>query len=123
MSISIFKLILNILGTTLALYLAVLIFPGVTASSTSILILTGVVLGLLNAWLKPLLKILSLPLTILSFGFFTFFINILVLALAVFLVPGFGIATFWSAAGTVVLVSLINTVVRVATFPRSLSPF
>lgn len=122
MSPAVLKFILAVAATTAGLFLATQLFPGVTSTSTGAIVAAGVVLGILNAWVRPIVKFLAFPVNVLTLGFATFFINILMVALAVLLVPGVVIASFWAAAGTVLLVSFLTTLVRVLTFRHSLSP-
>ncbi len=72
--------------------------PGFNVEGIWTALLAALVLGLINAFLRPLLKILSLPITILTLGLFSIVINALLLWLVSSLVPGFGIDTFWIAA-------------------------
>lgn len=65
-------------------------------------------LGILNAFFRPILFILTLPLTILSLGLFTFVLNALLLMMAAGVISGFGISGFWSALFGSLLISLIS---------------
>ena len=67
----------------------------------------AVVLGAINAFIKPVIIILTLPINILTLGLFTFVINALLIMLAAMIVPGFGVASFWWA----VLFSIVLSVV------------
>lgn len=74
------KLFLQIVGGILGIYLAQRFVPGVSlAGNWQTLIWIGVILGLLNYFVKPILKIITLPLRILTLGLFTFIINILMI--------------------------------------------
>ena len=66
------------------------------------------ILGFLNAFLRPLLIILTLPITILTLGLFTFVINALMLKLVSGMIPGFYVHGFWSAIFGSLLISIIN---------------
>jgi|SRR6185369_15963049 len=85
------SLIRRFLFTTISLYIISRIFPQVSFASTGVLISTGVVLVLLTLFVKPFLKILLLPVNLITFGLFAWVINIIVIYLAILLVPGFHI--------------------------------
>jgi putative membrane protein len=102
-------LILHWLVLTLALGIAAYILPGIDVSSPGALLVSALVLGFLNAILKPLLVLLTLPLTIFTLGLFYLVLNAIVLALASVLVPGFTVAGFGSAFLGAILVSLLST--------------
>lgn len=87
------SLLKTMIFTTLSLYAISRMFPGVQFAGTSVLITTGVVLTLLMIIGRPVLKILLLPVNIITFGLFAWMINIIVLFLATLLVPGFTIGT------------------------------
>lgn len=77
------KLFLQIVGGTLGIYLAQRFVPGVKFTGNwQTLIWIGVILGLLNYFVKPILKLITLPLRILTLGLFTFIINILIIIAA-----------------------------------------
>jgi putative membrane protein len=73
-------------------------------------LLAALVLGLLNAVVRPVLILLTLPITILTLGLFLFVVNALVFALAAELVPGFTVASFGAALLSTVLLTLFNLV-------------
>lgn len=83
--------------TAFALWLTTLIVPGVRARSAGGLWLAALVLGLVNAFIRPLLLVLTLPLTVLSFGLFALVINALMIWLAAQLVSDFEVDGFGSA--------------------------
>ena len=100
-------LLFRILITAVAAYLAARFIPGVTISDAKTAILVALVLGILNAFLKPLLVILTIPITILTLGLFLLVINILIIFLAARIVPGFAVDG-WVAA---LLFSLVLAVI------------
>ena len=81
----------------LILLLVSYIVPGVSFSGTWSLLLTAIFLGLINALVRPILILLTLPINILTLGFFTLIINALMFWLASTIVKGFEIRDFWSA--------------------------
>jgi putative membrane protein len=72
------------------------------------MIVAAVVLALVNAYLRPLVVILTLPITILTLGTFTFVINALMLELVSWLIPAFHIDTFWTAVGGALVISIVS---------------
>lgn len=81
----------------LAIFGAAYLLPGVTVDSYVTALLISFVLGLINAVLRPILVILTLPITILTLGLFVFVINALLILLADYFIGGFAVASFWWA--------------------------
>ncbi|MEM9398625.1 MAG: phage holin family protein [Verrucomicrobiota bacterium] len=92
---------------SLAVFLSSMIVPGIEGDARGILI-AALTLGILNAFIKPIITIISLPFIILTLGLFILIINALLLMLTGFLVPGFQIAGFWSALGGSLIISLVG---------------
>ena len=90
-------LLLRWLLNTLLLILVAKVVPGVEFKSFWAALLTSLVLGLLNAVIRPLIIFLTLPVNILTLGLFTLIINALMFWLASSIVKGFEIANFWAA--------------------------
>lgn len=84
------------------------LFRGIQIQGAVPLILGAVILGLMNAYIRPFFIILSLPITILTLGFFTLIINAFMLRLTAFFVPGFTIYSFGAAFWGALLMSIIN---------------
>ena len=84
---------------TLAVMLAAYLVPGVSVTNFWAALITALVMGLINAIVRPLVIILTLPVNILTLGLFTLVINALMFWLASALVPGFYVAGFWPAFG------------------------
>lgn len=84
------------------------IVPGLTLTSWSVAAIGAVVLGLVNAIVKPILTILTLPITILSLGLFLFVVNAIALSLAGYLTPGFIISGFWPAFFGAIILSVVS---------------
>ena len=87
------RLLLNALGVILVSY----IVPGVQVDGFLTAVITAFVIGLINAVIRPILLVLSLPINILTLGLFTLVINALMFWLASALVPGFRVAGFGAA--------------------------
>lgn len=94
--------------TAISLWGASLLFNGIRFSSTSALIISALLLGFANAVLRPLLVILTLPLTLLSLGFFLLVINALMLLLVAKVVSGFKISGFWTAFFASLFISILS---------------
>ena len=94
--------------TALSLWVASHVFSGIRFSGTSSLIVSALLLGFANAVLRPLLIVLTLPLTLLTLGFFLLVINALMLLLVAKLVSGFKISGFWTAFFASLFISLLS---------------
>lgn len=102
------SILINWLVSALAILAAAYLLPGVHIASFTTALVVAIVLGIINAFLKPLL-ILTLPITILTLGLFTFVINALLIMLTAGLVPGFTVDGFmWALIYSIVL-SVINS--------------
>jgi len=91
-----------------ALWAANAIWDGVQIHGWAGYLIGSAVLGIANAVLKPLLTILTLPLILVTLGFFYLLINIAMVALAEWIAPNFSIDGFWAYVGTVVVVWAVN---------------
>ena len=94
--------------TMLAVLATAHLVPGIRVESWLSALGAAIVLGLLNAVLRPLLLLLSLPFIILTFGLFIFVVNAILLALTSVLIPGFYVAGFWSAVFGSLVISIIS---------------
>lgn len=106
------QLVIRVVINAIALWVAAYIVPGLTISdSISELLLVAVVFGLVNAFIKPIVQVLSCPLTILTLGLFTLVVNALMLMLTGWLTGG-GVNTenFWSALLGALIISIVSTV-------------
>lgn len=98
---------------TLAIIIAAYILPGVEVTSFLAALATAVVLGLINAVIRPMFFLLTLPINILTLGLFSLVINALLIMLTGVIVPGFEVAGFGWALLFSILLSLLNWVLRV----------
>jgi len=106
------RLIIHVLSNALGIWAAARLVPGIHFSGNwKWLILAGVVLGIINFLVKPIVKIISLPLIWITLGLFTIVINILMLNLAAKIVGALVIDTWTAAFWAVVVISIINYVV------------
>ena len=95
----------------IALAVTVYLVPGVVVTSTTALLLAALVLGLVNALVRPVLTLLTLPLTILTLGLFYLVVNGVAFALAAAITPGFHLDGFGSAIIGALLVSIVSWLV------------
>lgn len=102
------NLIVRILISAFSVYVASLILPGVTINSFQTALIVAVVLGAINMFIKPVLILLTLPLTLLTFGLFAFVLNALLILLASNLVPGFTVDGLLWALTFSFVVSIIS---------------
>jgi len=102
------KIIVNWILSTVAILIAAYLLPGIGLANLWAAFVAALVLGILNAVVRPLLLILTLPINILTLGLFTFIINAMVVSLAASLVPGFQVASFGWAILFSIILSLVN---------------
>jgi putative membrane protein len=94
--------------TALGLWVASEILSGLVFDSTSKLIVAAILLGVVNAFVRPLAFILTLPITVVTLGLFLLVLNAGMVALVAWIVPGFTISGFWTAVGAALIVSLVS---------------
>jgi len=108
--------ILRLVLNAIVLLLVAHLIQGIRVTGFGVALIAALVLGLLNALVKPLLFILTLPLNVLTLGLFTFVINAFILWLAAALVPGFAIDHFFpTAILAAVVMALVNLVISLVT--------
>lgn len=93
--------------SAVSIYLVALLGIGVSVSNFWAALLAALVLGLANLLIRPLLLLLTLPLTVLTLGLFTLVINAIVFLIAAAFTPGFQVHGFWSAFFGAILVGLV----------------
>ncbi len=103
------ELLINILLSTIAVFVTGYILPGVKIDSWTTALILAIVLGIINAIIRPILLILTLPINILTLGLFTFVIIALCVLLASWLVPGFHVNGFWWAMAFGIILALVNS--------------
>jgi len=102
----VYRIFVNIIG----IGLSGVLFKHVIISSFLALVLSGIVLSILNLFLKPILFLATLPLQILSFGIFYLITNAVILKLTSAFIDGFYIDGFWAAIGASILIGLVNII-------------
>jgi putative membrane protein len=97
------------LCNVVALFVAAWILAGISyGDQWWTLFIAAAVFTLINAWVKPILAILSIPFIVITLGLFYFLINVLMLYITDWVVPDFEIRTFWWAVLAAIIVSLVN---------------
>jgi len=105
------RFLIHWLVIALALWVTAYILPGVHIESNQALAIAAVVLGLVNALVRPILTILTLPITILTLGLFYLLVNGFTFLLASKVVPGFGVSGYWWAVLGALIVSIVSSFV------------
>lgn len=100
--------LINWLISTLAIIITAYLLPGIRLSGFFAALVTALVLGLINAFIKPVLLLLTLPINILTLGLLTLVINALLIMLAGAIVPGFSVSGFWWALLFSLVLSIVN---------------
>ena len=95
--------------SALAAFIVAYLLPGVYINSFFSAILLAVVIALLNAFVKPILVIFTIPLTVFTLGLFLLVINAIIILLANSIVPGFEVSGFWWAVLFSILLSITNS--------------
>lgn len=108
-------LLTRILITGIAVFLAISIVPGIEVQSWSAGLAAVLVLTILNALVRPILYVMSLPLILLTFGLFMVIINALLLELVAYLVKGFVVTDLWPAILGSLVISIVTTVLSAMT--------
>ena len=112
------NILIRLIISAIAVLVTDLLLPGVslgdmgTTNGLLTALLVAAVLGLLNALLKPLLILLTLPVTMVTLGLFLLVINAVIVIIAVRIVPGFSVDSFWWALGFSLLLSLVTSVLN-----------
>ena len=102
------RLVLN----GIAIIVAAWLLPGLHVSGPFAALIAGVILGFVNAIVRPVLFLLTLPLTLVTLGLFIFVLNALCLGLTAALVPGFDIDSFWWALLGALLISIVSWILN-----------
>lgn len=109
-------LIISWILSALSIVIVAQLIPGFQIKNFWSALLAAVVIGLINATIGLILKILTLPISILTFGIFLFVINALMLKFATFFVPGFEVNGFWSAFFGAVVLAILNMILKSLVF-------
>lgn len=101
----------SVIASVLTMLALPYILGGINVSGFGAAVAAALVLGVVNTLVRPLLKVLAFPLTMVTFGLFTFVINGAMIMLTSFFVPGFMVAGWWDAILASVIISVVNSFV------------
>ncbi len=104
------RLIATMVVNAAAIWVAAAVFDGIRYSSLTTLLLTGLVLGVVNFLVRPVVRLLTLPITIVTLGLWLIAVNAFMLLLTSWLVSGFAVDGFLAALGGAVVIGLVNWV-------------
>ncbi len=104
------KTILRILLTAVAVFILAYILPGVEVASYWSAVLVAIVVGLLRLIVKPILVLLTLPITIITLGLFLLVINAVIIMMADYFIGGFAVANIWWALLFSLLLSILQSI-------------
>jgi putative membrane protein len=103
------KFLLRLLVLAVTVFLISYLFPGLIEVDNFVTaLIVALVLAIINAFVRPVVLILTLPLNLLTLGLFTFVINAFMLIMTSAIVPGFRVHSFWTALLSSVLISIVN---------------
>lgn len=105
------RILINLIVTAVIVYLLANFLPGVSVDGFGSSIIVVIVLALLNFIVKPILQLISIPVTILTLGLFLFVINALIIMLCSYIVSGFHVEGFWPALLFSLVLSIIQSIV------------
>lgn len=101
-------LVLGLIVNTLALLAVSYIIPGFEVADLQSAVFAAIVIGVINTFIKPIVQLVALPISLLTLGIFAFVINVLLLMLAAYIVPGFDIDGFLTAIVASIVLSLVS---------------
>lgn len=104
--------LISLILSSVAVFVAAQILPGVHLAGFGTAIAVAVVLGLINAFIRPIILILTLPINILTLGLFTLVIMAFMVMLVTYIVPGFALDGFWYALIFALVLAIINSFVH-----------
>lgn len=102
------RFIVQAIVTALGLWLAAQVVPGVAFSNTTTLILAAVLLGVANAVVRPILVLLTFPITILTLGLFLLVVNAATIGLVAVLLDGFAVDGLWPGIGAAIVTGIVS---------------
>ncbi len=108
------RLLLNAIGLALAAWLV----PGVAMSGPFTLLLAALLIGIVNALIRPVVILLTLPITIVTFGIFLLVVNAAMFGLVAWLLPGFSVDGFWAALFGWLILSAVSWIASWTIGPR-----
>ena len=113
------RFLLKLLVTSLAVFFGAKLIPGVHLEGFPTAILVALLIGFLNAFLKPILIILTIPITLVTFGLFLLVINAVIIVLTDYALTGFTVDSFFTAVLFSIIVSIITWILEALATPKS----
>jgi putative membrane protein len=104
------KMLIRLLIQALAVFITAWLLSGVSVNDLYSALIVAVVLGIINTFVKPILAFLTLPISVITLGLFSFVLNALLILLVDHLVDGFAVANFWWAIIFGLFLSIVNWV-------------
>lgn len=104
------KYIISFIGSAIALFVTAYIVDGVTITGIQALVFATIIVGLVNTFIRPILRLISLPITLVTFGLFAIVVNAATFALSAWLVPGFEISGIIPALFGAIVLSITSTI-------------
>ena len=105
------KYLISFIGSAVALLITAYVVPGVEILDFTALILATIIVGLINTFIRPILRLLTLPITLVTFGLFAIVINAITFALAALFAPGFEIDGIIPAFAGAIVLSIVSTII------------
>jgi putative membrane protein len=112
------RLLIHWILSALAIWAVSRVVPGFYVSGAGAALIAAVIIGLINATLGLVLKIITFPLTVLTLGIFWIVINAFVIELATIFVPGFHVTSFGAAFWGAIVLAIVNMFLRWLVFPK-----
>lgn len=109
------KIISFLLFSSLSVLIICYIVPGASVDSIWVAVIVAIVLSIINTFVKPILVLITLPISILTLGFFYLILNIFLLFLVDWLVPGFRLDSMWAAIMFSVVISITSWLINLIT--------
>jgi putative membrane protein len=111
------RMLLHWLLSALAIWIVSRVVPGFIVSGATAALIAAIVIGLVNATIGLIIKIITFPLTVLTLGLFWLIVNAAMIELATVFVPGFHVLNFWSAFWGGIVLSLVNMLLKWLVMP------
>ncbi|MFZ3011803.1 MAG: phage holin family protein [Minisyncoccia bacterium] len=107
------KTLIHFIVSALAILITAYVLPGVYVEGLFAALVLAVILGVINTFIRPVLVLLTLPLSIVTLGLFVLVINALLIMLASYIVPGFAVSGFWYALLFGIVLAMVSWVLQV----------
>lgn len=106
------KTLIHFIVSALAILISAYLLPGVYVDGIFAAFILAVILGVINTFIRPVLVVLTMPLSIVTLGLFVLVINALLIMLASYIVPGFAVSGFWYAFLFGIVLAMVSSVLQ-----------